>query len=133
MSRYIGFGAFTTGFVSDIFIATVDPVNVLSNAMIYVLSEILRVFTQLYPEMHNHMGPIFWLVILLMLILPFLSFLSDFINVLSYGFLNLMTFGFGMIAGLLISDQSNVIIPFYNYWDTISNFRRDCKELTYKL
>lgn len=103
MSRYIGFGAFTTGFISGIFMATVDPAKVLSNAMIYVLSEIWRVSTQLYPEMHqSSIGLIFWIAILLLAILPVLSSLSDFVSVLSYGFLNLVAFVSGMIAGLLI-------------------------------
>ena len=112
MSRYIGFGAFTTGFISGIFTATVDPVKVLSNAMIYVLSEIWRVSTQLYPEMHqSSMELISWLFILLIVILPFLSSLSDFVSALSYGFLNLVAFVSGVIAGLLI--LTNQTLSFF--------------------
>ena len=47
-SNYFGFGAFVLGIMAGIFMATVDPLKVLSDALIYVLKTVWT------PLLRNH-------------------------------------------------------------------------------
>ena len=112
-SNYIGFGAFILGLTAGIFMATVDPLKVLSEILIYTLKMTWNTLNQLYPGTYPpSMYLMFTVVIILLATLPTFAFFSDLLKVLSYGIINLAAFVSGIFAGLFIFSNQGLAIFF---------------------
>jgi len=112
-SNYVGFGAFVLGIIAGIFMATVDPLKVLSDALIYVLKMLWITFNQQYPGAYpSSMHFMFAITISLLAVFPVLSFLSDLAKIVSYGVLNLAAFVFGIITGFFMFSNQGLSMLF---------------------
>jgi|Deesub1362B_J571_1020462.scaffolds.fasta_scaffold03520_6 hypothetical protein len=112
-SNYIGSGAFIIGLLAGIFLATVDPFQLLIETLINVLKQLWESLSKLYPEAYlASIQTMFMAILILLSILPVVSFISDLAKILSYGLLNFAAFVFGLLAGVFIMSNQGIATFF---------------------